>query len=332
MRLPKFEYLRPRSVEEASAMLADESTTTLPIAGGTDVLAAMKHGIAAPQRLVDLSGIPGLDAIEAVDGTLRIGALATLAQIGASPAVQEQWPFLAQAASSAASPQVRNLATIGGNVCLSRRCWYYNQSQFWRQSRPPCLRMGGAQCYVVGGDNRCYALHCADTVPVLLALEAKAKLVSTAGERTVALENLYLDLGPRAMDLKTGEILTEVLVPQPPSSAFGVYVRYSDRPSISFPLAGVAAMVKRGRGNGVCEDARVAVGALCPRPLRLRRGEEVLKGQKVTPAVMSEFVEVAGREIKPIPYIYRPPEYKRRIVRNLLLEAVERAWQEVESR
>jgi CO/xanthine dehydrogenase FAD-binding subunit len=191
--------------------------------------------------------------------------------------------------------------------------------------------MGGAQCYVVAGSDKCYALHCADTVPPLLALEAKVKLVSASGERIVALDDLYLDLGPDAIDLNPGEILTEVLVPQPPSSAFGVYLRHSDRPSISFPLAGVAAIVKRGRGNGVCEDARVAVGAVCPKPLRLRRSEGVLRGQKVSPAVISEFVEVAAREIKPIPYIYHPPEYKRRVVRNLLLEAVEQAWQGAES-
>lgn len=331
MRLPKFEYLRAGSVEEACAMLVEQSTTAVPIAGGTDMLVAMKQGIVAPQRLVDLGGIPGLATIERRDGTLRIGALATLRQIADSPLVQRQWPLLARAAGRAASPQIRNLATMGGNVCLSRRCWYYNQSQFWRQSRPPCLRMGGAQCYVIAGSDKCYALHCADTVPPLLALEAKVKLVSASGERIVALENLYSDLGPETLNLKPGEILTEVLVPEPPSSDFGVYLRYSDRPSISFPLAGVAAIVRRGRGNGVCEDARVAVGALCPKPLRLRRGEEVLKGQKVSPAVMSEFVEVAAREIKPIPHIYHPPEYKRRVVRNLLLEAVEQAWQGAES-
>jgi len=331
MRLPKFEYLRAGSVEEACAMLVDESTTALPMAGGSDLLVAMKQGIATPERLVDLGGIPGLDAIVEREGTLRIGALATLRKIADSPLVQQQWPLLAQAARRAASPQIRNLATIGGNVCLSRRCWYYNQSRFWRQSRPPCLRMGGAQCYVVAGSDKCYALHCADTVPPLLALEAKVKLVSASGERIVALDDLYSDLGPDAIHLKPGEILTEVLVPQPPSSGFGVYLRYSDRPSISFPLAGVAAIVKRGRGGEECEDARVAVGAVCPKPLRLRRGEEVLRGQKLNRAVISEFVETAAREVKPIPYIYHLPEHKRRVVRNLLLEAVEKAWQETKS-
>jgi 4-hydroxybenzoyl-CoA reductase subunit beta len=331
MRLPKFEYQRPQSVEEASAMLADESTTALPVAGGTDVLVAMKQGIATPQRLVDLGGIPGLETIEREDGTLHIGALTTLGQIAASPLVQDQWALLAQAAGKAASPQIRNLATIAGNVCLSRRCWFYNQSQFWRRSRPPCLRMGGAQCYVVAGSDKCFALQCADTVPPLLALEAKVRLVSASGERIVGLENLYLDLGPKAIDLEPGEILTEVLVPQPPSLSFGVYLRHSDRPSISFPLAGVAVMVRRDEANGVCEDARAAVGALCPKPLRLRHGEQVLKGQQVTAAQISKFVEVAATEIKPIPYIYQPPENKRRAVRNLLREAVEQAWQGAES-
>jgi 4-hydroxybenzoyl-CoA reductase beta subunit len=331
MRLPKFEYLRPGSVEEASAMLLEESTTTLPMAGGTDVLVAMKQRTATPQRLVDLGGIRGLDTIERENGALRIGSLATLCRIAESPLVQDWFPLLGQAAGSAASPQVRNLATIGGNVCLSRRCWYYNQSPFWRQSRPPCLRMGGTQCYVIGGGDKCYALHCADTVPPLLALEARVTLVSTAGERTIALEDLYSDLGPGAKKLKPGEILTEIVVPQLPPSSCGVYLRHSDRPTINFPVVGVAAIVKRGKGNEVCEDARVAVGAVCPRPLRLRGGEEVLKGQKVSPAVVSEFVEVAAKEAKPIPYIYHTPEYKRGVLRNLLSEAVEQAWQGAQS-
>jgi 4-hydroxybenzoyl-CoA reductase subunit beta len=331
MRLPKFEYLHAGSVQEASAMLLEESTMALPVAGGTDILVAMKQGTVVPQRLVNLGRIPELGTIERRNGTLRLGALVTLREIARSPLVQQHWPVLALAAGRAASPQVRNLATIGGNICLSRRCWYYNQSPFWRQSRPPCVRMGGAQCYVIPGSDQCYALHCADTVPPLLALEAEVRLVSASGERVVALENLYSGLGPRAINMRPGEILTEVLVPEQTSSECGIYLRHSDRPSISFPLAGVSVIVRRRKGNGVCEDARVAVGALCPKPLRLRRGEEVLRGQKLTPAVISEFVEVAASEIKPIPYIYHPVEYKRRVVRNLLLEAAERAWQGAES-
>lgn len=331
MRLPKFEYLRASSVEEASAMLVEGSTRALPKAGGTDLLVAMKQRTATPQRLVDLGGIPGLDRIEREDGALRIGSLATLAQIAESPLVEEWFPLLGKAARSAASPQVRNLGTIGGNICLSRRCWYYNQSPSWRQSRPPCLRMGGSQCYVIGGSDKCYALHCADTVPALLALEATVTLVSTAGARTIALESLYSDLGPVALKLEPGEILTEVVVPRLPSSSCGVYLRYSDRPVINFPVVGVAAIVKRASGNGVCEEARVAVGALCPKPSRLRGGEEALKGKKPSPAVLAEFVEVAAKEVKPIPYIYHTPEFKRGVLRNLLLEAVEQAWQGAES-
>ena len=331
IRLPKFEYLRAKSVEEASTMLKEASEETLPIAGGTDLLVAMKQRVASPRRLVDLKGIPGLDMIYYKDGTLRIGALTTLRQISDSPLVQDKFPVLAQAARKAASPQIRNLATIGGNICLSRRCWYYNQSLAWRRSRSPCLRMGGAQCYVVKGSDKCYALHCADTVPALLTLEAKVKLVSAKGERITSLDELYLELGPRATTIEPGEILTEVYLPQPPSSSYGLYLKYSARPSIDFPLVGLAVVVRLGKGNGVCEEARVAVGAVCPRPMRLRHGEKVLRGEKVSPAVISKFVEVAAGEVKPIPYIYWSPGYKRKVVRNLLSEAVEQAWQGAKS-
>lgn len=331
MRLPRFEYLRPDSVEEACAMLMDEPTAALAVAGGTDVLVAMKQRISTPRQLVRLGGIQGLGAIAARDGTLRIGALATLSEIVESQLVQDRVPLLGQAARKAASPQIRNLATIGGNLCLSRRCWYYNQSLQWRKTRSPCLRMGGAECYVVRGSDECYALHCADTIPALLALEANVKLVSIEGERTIPLDGLYSDLGPKATNLKPGEILTEVLVPYPGSSSCGVYLKHSGRPSIDFPLVGVAVTVRLKKGKEVCEDARVAVGAACPKPMRLVHGEEVLRGEGLSPAVVSKFVEVATAEVKPIPYIHSSPGYKRKVVGNLLLEAVEQAWQRANS-
>lgn len=274
MRLPKFEYLRPESVEQASAILREASEEALLMAGGTDLLVAMKQRLRTPRHLIDLKGIPGLDTIHHQDGTLRIGALTTLRQISQSPIVQEKFPALAQAARRAASPQVRNLATIGGNICLTRRCWYYNQSLAWRQSRAPCLRMGGAQCYVVKGGEKCYALHCADTVPALLTLEAEVKLASTKGERTIPLDELYLELGPKATTVEPGEILTEVHLPQPHSSSYGLYLKHSGRPSIDFPLVGVAAMVrpdngKAGQGKG---DVR---GSQSGRGCRLSQAHEV---------------------------------------------------------
>lgn len=331
MRLPRFEYLRPDSVQEACAMLMEEPAGALAVAGGTDVVVAMKQRTTSPRRLVGLSGIQGLGAIEAGDGGLRIGALATLGEIVESQLVQDRAPLLGLAATKAASPQIRNLATIGGNLCLSRRCWYYNQSLQWRKTRSPCLRMGGGECHVVRGSDKCYALHCGDTIPALLALEAKVKLVSNEGERTIPLDGLYSDLGPNATSLKPGEILTEVLVPHPGSSSCGVYLKHSGRPSIDFPLAGVAVAIRLKKGKEVCEDARVAVGAACPKPVRLADGEEILRGESLSSAVVSKFVEVATAEVKPVPYIYTSPGFKRKVVGNLLREAVEQAWQQATS-
>jgi 4-hydroxybenzoyl-CoA reductase subunit beta len=326
MRLPKFEYQRPKSVKEASTMLKEAPEEAMPVAGGTDLLVAMKQRVTTPRHLVALKGIPGLDTIEYGDGTLRIGALTTLRQLSDSPLVQERTPVLAQAARKAGSPQIRNMATIGGNICSSRRCWYYNQSLAWRQSRSPCLRTGGAQCYVAKGSAQCYALHCADTVPALLALDAEVKLVSEDGERITALDDFYLELGPKATTIEPGQLLTAVHVPVPPRSSCGLYLKYSGRPSINFPLIGVGAVLERGNGNGTCEEARLAVGAICPRPVRLLHGEEVLRGEKLTPAVLAKFVEVAAGEIKPIPYIYGTPGYKRRIVRSMLRDTIEQVW------
>jgi len=162
-------------------------------------------------------------------------------------------------------------------------------------------------------------------------LEAEVKLVSTKGERIMPLDALYLELGPKATTDEPGEILTEVHLPKPPSSSYGLYLKHSGRPAIDFPLVGVAAMVRPDKGKEVCEEARVAVGAACPKPMRLRHSEDVLTGEKVSPAAISKFVEAATGQVKPIPHIYGCPGYKRRVVRSLLLDAIEQAWQGAKS-
>ncbi len=187
MNIPRFDYLEPASLQEACSLLEEHGERAAILAGGTDLLVRMKQRTATPRYLVNLRSISNYDGIADGEG-LRIGALTMLHTLTISPAIQAQAPILAQAARRVASPQVRHLATLGGNLCLERRCWYYNQSASWRQARPPCFRTGGDECHVVKGGDACYALFSADTAPALLALEAEVKVVGPEGETVMPLE------------------------------------------------------------------------------------------------------------------------------------------------
>jgi len=183
MALPKFDYLEPESIGEVSQLLSQYQGDVNVISGGTDLLVRMNQRGVTPSYLVNLKRIPDLDYIthDRTEG-LRIGALTTLHEIETSSIIQEHFPILVLASSRVASPQIRSTATIAGNICLDTRCWYYNQSHRWRQSLSPCYKLGGDQCYVVKKGDHCYSLFSADTVPALIGLGAKIKIMGSAGE------------------------------------------------------------------------------------------------------------------------------------------------------
>jgi 4-hydroxybenzoyl-CoA reductase beta subunit len=237
MTLPKFEYFEPRAVEELFPLLSAYKGEAKIISGGTDLLVRMNQRIVTPSCLVNLKSIPNLDYINHDQtGGLRIGALTTLHAVETSSTVREHFPILAQASSRVASPQIRNTATIAGNICLDTRCWYYNQSYHWRQSLSPCYKLGGDQCYVVKKGDHCYSLFSADTVPAFIGLGARVKIMGSAGEKVIALEDFYTGVGETVNVLQPDEVVMEVQVPNPPSHTGGVYLKYSTRDVIDFPI------------------------------------------------------------------------------------------------
>lgn len=325
MSLPRFECLEPASLQEACSLLREHGEQAAILAGGTDLLVRMKQRTVTPHHLVNLRSISDYDGIADMEEEgLRIGALTTLHTLTTSPAIQVHAPILAQAARRVASPQIRHLATLGGNLCLQRRCWYYNQSAFWRQAHLPCFRTGGDECHVVKGGDTCYALLSADTVPALLALGAEVKVVGPEGETVMPLERLYPGLGLATTTLTAGDILVEVRLPPLPAGAYMAYRKQAVRGALDFPLINVAVVLIAE--DGCCREARIVVGAACPFPVQAREAEAILRERPLDEQTIHQAAQAAIGEVKPIPYIHRRPGEKRRLAAILIEGAIRGAW------
>ena len=326
MRLPKFECFYPCSVDEATSFLAAHRGETRIIAGGTDILVAMKQRRSTPKYLVNLKGIRDLAYIadHEQDGLLRIGALTTLDVIADSPYVKKLTPALAQAAEKVGAPHLRNAGTIGGNICLDSRCWYYNQSQFWRSVRDKCFKTGGDRCYAVKGGKQCYSLVSSDTAPALIALGAEVELVGASGKRVVPMESFYTGVGQTVNVMQEGEILTEIRVPKRQAKSGQVYLKHAYRESIDFPLVGVAVVLTQDGGD-VVKDMRICVGAASPAPVRPRTAESLLKGDKISEHLLEKVGSSAGKEVSPIVNLFASVPYKRRIIDVLVRHAIKEA-------
>src|SRR3989449_551828 len=241
IRLPAFEYLAPRTVGDAVKYLADRGADAMLVAGGTDLFPNMKRGQFEPKALVGLRGIRELSGVSG-DGRagLTIGAATTLSAVAAHPEVARRYPALATAAGLVSSPQLRNAATLGGNVCVDTRCNWYNQSYEWRKAVGFCMKKDGDICLVAPGSSRCWAVSSSDTAPVLWALGATARLTGPAGERTLPLSPLYRDDGIAYLPHQPREILTR-LAPPPPHRRGSVYPKLRRPGPFHFPAPRGAA-------------------------------------------------------------------------------------------
>ena len=273
----KFEYFEPETIEEAISLLAKYKGKARLFAGGTDLLALMKQEVVSPQYLVNIKKIPGLDYINPDGGKrLKIGALTTLHAIETSPVVREKFSILTQAASKVASLQIRNSGSIGGNICQDYRCWYYNQSHDWRKSWAPCYKRGGDICYVDKGAKRCQNMFLlSDTAPALITLGAMVKAVGRDRERVIPVKDFFKKSGNR---LKGDEILTEIQIPDQSPHACGVYLRWSPRKAIDYPVVGAAVIMEMDTAS-LCRNTKIVLGALAPVPFEVDEAE----GRKLTP-------------------------------------------------
>ncbi len=318
------EYHAPTTLAEAVALLGAHGEAAAPLAGGTDLVPALKQGLLRARHLVSLSRITDHGEIAATaNGGLVIGAFATLAEVARSPLVRSACPALAEAAAQAGSPLLRNRGTIGGNLCLDTRCWYYNQTEAWRASRALCQKAGGEQCYVNQKRNVCVALFSADTPPVLLAAGAHLTLVGPAGARTIPVDALYSGDGLRPLAKDPGEIVTAIVLPPMPSRWGSAYLKHSARESIDFPLLGVAATVALG-GDGTIASARIAVTAARSAPCRLPGLEAALDGRGVPTEGDRKLAGLAQQSLGPL-FLTEAVPHKRHVAGLMAVEAVARA-------
>ena len=287
LRLPWFDHRAPRSVAEAAKILAGEGPKAMLIAGGTDLLPNMKRRHQAPQVLVSLRQVSELKNL---NGTFGSGlTLSEVARAEKTPAA------LRHAAVQVATPLLRNMGTLGGNLCLDTRCNYYNQTYEWRKAIDFCLKKDGKICWVATASKRCVAVSSTDTAPALIALNAVVTLVSSSGEREVKVEDLYKNDGIDYLSRRPDEILTEVRVPAGWKST---YWKLRRRGSFDFPILGVGAALKFDQD--VITEARIALGAVASRPFLVEKAGEFLKGKKLTDEVIAEACTLVANRAKPM--------------------------------
>ena len=288
MRLPWFDHRMPRSVAEASKILAGEGPQAMLIAGGTDLLPNMKRRHQTPKVLVSLKGI---DSLRKANGSLGSGlTLSDVLRIENIPTA------LRQAAAQVATVHLRNAGTLGGNLCLDTRCNYYNQNYEWRKAIDFCLKKDGDICWVATASKRCVAVSSTDTAPALIALNAKVVLEGAHGEREIPVEALYQNDGIDYLSRKPDEILTKVSVPAGWKST---YWKLRRRGAFDFPILGVAVALKFSGGD-VIESARVALGAAASRPFLVEKAGEFLAGKKLTEEVIAEASLLIANRAKPM--------------------------------
>jgi 4-hydroxybenzoyl-CoA reductase subunit beta len=297
MRLPPFEYRAPRSLAEAAAMLADAPDDSLLVAGGTDVLPNMKRRQQVPRVLVGLRQVRELRAID-VNGRIRLGAGATLTDLVRSDVVRTRLPGLWQAAAQIATPHLRNMGTIGGNLCLDTRCTYYDQSYEWRKAIDFCMKKDGKICWVATSSPKCLAVSSTDSAPMLQALGARVRLVSATGERWVDVADLYVNDGIDYLTRRPDEILASIDVPAEPGWR-STYWKLRRRGAFDFPVLSVAAAV-RTTADGTVDAARVVLGAVASRPLAAPKAETAIVGHPLTDATIANAAEGAYEVAKPM--------------------------------
>lgn len=319
--MKSFAHINARSLDEAVSALQRYGKRAAIIAGGTDLLGKMKDEILPtyPEALVNIKTIPGLDLIEEKDGTLSIGALVRLEDIATDTRIIDAYPALAEAARRTASTHLREMGTIGGNICQDIRCWYYRN----QNNRFACLRKGGGRCYAIDGDNRyhsifggsveqgCYAVHPSDTAPALIALDATVK----TSRRSIKAEDFFQVSVAKTTVLDDDEIVTAIQIPKPAGKS--AFVKFALRKAIDFPIVNCAAMVAISKKKVTA--ARICLNAVYVKPYRATAAEEAIKGKAINETNTEAAGAAAVSDARPMPYnAYMVPIAKAMVKRAIL--------------
>jgi 4-hydroxybenzoyl-CoA reductase subunit beta len=321
LSLPQFRLLRPRGIEHAVESLAKYSANIRVLAGGTDLIPSMRQKLFEPEHVLDLRGIAELRGIRPqASGAVTIGALTALSAIEKSPYLRQHFSVVSEAAATVASPVLRNMGTLGGNICLDTRCLWYNQSLTWRKGCGFCIKKDGNLCHVAPGGTKCWAAFSGDTPPALLCLNAEIEIAGPTGTRRIPLQEFYTGDGENYRKLQPNELVTYAFLPAESADYRGVYRKLRVRGSIDYPLAGVAVVMKRL--NGYVADARIAMTAVNPAPVLVHRAGEMLIGNTVDDALAEAAGDLAARTAKPLTTSALTPEYRREMIRVFTKRAV----------
>jgi 4-hydroxybenzoyl-CoA reductase subunit beta len=318
MRLPRFTYCAPRTIDEAADILAEHGDAMV-VAGGTDVLPNMKRRQQTPTVLVGLRGVAELKAVADGDG-LTIGAGVTLADLLALPSVRERYTGLWQAVSQIATPHLRNMGTLGGNLCLDTRCNYYDQNYEWRKAIDFCMKKDGETCWVAPSSRRCLAVSSTDTAPMLVALGALATLQNASRTRTIPVANLYNNDGIDYMTRGRDELLTTVRLPEA-TGWRSAYWKLRRRGSFDFPVLSAAVAV-RTTGEGTVVAARIVLGAVASCPVEAKDAAASLVGRRLTEESIAGAAELAAGPARPMDNTDFSLLWRKRMVRDFVTYAL----------
>ena len=319
IRLPSFTYLAPRTLAAAATAMAEHGRDAMLVAGGTDLYPNMKRRQFEPKVVVGLRGIRELRGVRVESGGWTIGAGTTLSEVSTHPAIARDFPALATAAGLVSSPQLRNMGTIGGNVCVDTRCNYYNQSYEWRKAIGFCMKKDGDICLVAPGSSRCWAVSSSDTAPVLWALGARLRVVGAGGERIVPIAALYRDDGIEYLAKRPDEIVADVLLP-PADGWRSAYLKLRRRGSFDFPVLGVAVAARMD--GDVVREARIVLGAVASLPRPAERAAAELVGQRLTRDLVTRVADLAAGPSKPLDNTDFTHPYRKRVTRLFVARAL----------
>jgi 4-hydroxybenzoyl-CoA reductase subunit beta len=320
MRLPKFEYHVPRTIAEAAKIMATAGPEGQFVAGGTDLYPNMKRRQQTPKTVISVMRLAELNQI-AGDGPsgLRLGASVTLTDICEHPIINRDYPVVAKAARTISTPILRNMGTIGGNLLLDTRCNYYDQNYEWRKGINFCLKKDGDICWVAPGSSKCWAVQSSDLVPVMVAIGAKLRFVSTLGERVIDAAGLYNDDGIDYLHKRPDELLVEIQLP-PTNGWRASYQKLRRRGAFDFPVLGVATWINLEKGD--VKDARVVLGGIAPSPLEIKEAANVLIGKPLTDDQIQAAAEAAYIKARPLDNTDFVYQWRKQMARQYTLRAL----------
>ncbi len=331
MSIPAFEWTRATTVGEACRALAEPGQTAV-IAGGTQILFAMKNRTRLPDRLVDLSGVAGLETLryDATEG-LTIGARVTLAHLAAHPDVTRHYPVLRDAALAVGTLQLQTMGTVVGNVCQDTCCLYVDRAEPQRQALEPCHKLQGHCCHVVSGSESCWANYAGDVAPALIALDASVTIATASGESARPLSALFTADGVRPIALLPGELVTAIHVPAPAPRSGAMYLKLRQRQSLDYPLLGVAAAVTLA-ADGTCETARVVLTGVDRGPIVVPEAAS-LAGQALSSERLERVAQAAYKQAHPVKNAFGfGPAYRVKMIVPFVVRALSSAAARAEGR